>query len=221
MDNSGSNQGSKQEDAFNKKFADIADAVFPVIKPGYEPMTKVKTEDGQEHEIPFSAQPVIERIGETPLSVIASQDTGSFYSWLKHHQIEGFSIDEVLNQAYKNVFAKYQNIGIGLIEQNKHDIGKVGCILNANDMAVSLILVEQVWGKIFEQMGAEKIAFIVPSPDVFMFCDITNLKGNFYLYGNAEMYFKQSPKPITNKIFLKEKGKVIVEIPEDEFKYEI
>lgn len=78
MDNSGNNQGSKrsdeqkkdEKDAFNKNFADISDAVFPVIKLGYEPMTKVKTADGQEHEIPFSAQPVIERIGETPLSVI-------------------------------------------------------------------------------------------------------------------------------------------------------
>lgn len=188
---------------------------FPLLRSGSESMKSITLPDGTVHEIPKGVRPVTLVIEN--VSILLGQDFGSGYQWVKNNQIEGQDLGKIINNIYQNVFNLHPNLAVGkLAVENNPNVDQLGCILEGGNFASSLIMLNQIWNKIYETLNTDSVVFIIPSEETFMFCDSKNIEAQKLLKKYATKIYANSKRPISNNLYSKSKVKEIQIVNEDE-----
>jgi hypothetical protein len=186
------------------------DTLLPIIKNGLDFPRNFKTIEGNTIELPDTALPIYKQVGQTELSVIIGIDKGENYEWVLKGDTTK-EVDEIIKNAYQSLISK-DDISIGQIEENGLGNSKIGILQTKSGFASSYILVEAIWEKIFKFCDSDEITFIIPTQNNFLFCssnDVEFMTAELFLIAMTEYLPKQDPKPLSNEIFVKTKGKPI------------
>jgi len=189
---------------------------FPLLRSGSGPMKSITLSDGSIHEVPKSARPVTLGIGDANVSILLGQDLGGSYQWIKNSQIESQDLSKIILNAYQNVFKLHPDMGFGNIKFATHpNINQVFCVTNGGGFAGSLIILENIWGEIFNSINSEEVNFIIPSPDTLLYCNSKNKAASDFLKEHAKKSYSESQRPISQNMFFKSKGNEIQELDKD------
>lgn len=169
----------------------IKEKVFPIVK------VSTTAADG----LPDASKPIKIDVSQVGLSVFAMQDAPQYYVALRKKHLGDMNEEDALKIAFKNLTTRYSNMKIGFLEIENRDIGKVGVIQNAGDMAASVFFMSSIWDNIYEAMGTKKLHFIIPSQNNFLFCPADNKKGTQFLSEIAKEYHESSEKPLVDDVF--------------------